>query len=301
MKEIFKNYETFYNMVLSTTIMSNTITPGMERDGKKIIEFIGNAYKQEQAFIERSTKIILEELSSLGLTIDQQAVYGSRVLGDEYSDKDVLFDIKGDVLSKLQSVGENMGVEGNKNWFDYSHYKTYDPYVRFAKINVTAATGNLISTRQVGILKALGIGCDKDLNEAIARFKQCVFWGDIPAAYYAAYAYELLGDEKKAKLYFEVAELVKTYINTGCTVLPDEVKSRYSAEACVYYVYIASIKQDIVYAYEKKNIDFSFIEAIISDDIDYFDRMYHINNYERREWKNITNSSQKPIKRIGFN
>ena len=71
-------------------------------------------------------------------------------------------------------------------------------------------------------------------------------------------------------------------------------------EAQTYYVYISSIKQDVVYAYDKTAIDFSFVEAITSDSLDYFEKMEYINNYEKKEWKNVTNSSEKPPKKLGF-
>ncbi len=300
MKETFKNYFVFYNMVLSATIMSNTASDEFDADAKRIIDFIGKAYKMDDDFISRCSQVILEELVSLGLTTDQQAVYSSREYGDKFTGKDVLFDIKGDVLSRLQKIGESERVDINKNWFDYSHYKTYDANVRFSKIYMASATGNLISTRQVGILKALGIGCEKDIDESAKRLTQCVFWGDIPSAYLLAYVYALSGDEKKSALYYEVAELVNKYLNSGYTVLPDEAKKTYSKDACTFYVYISSIKQDVVYAYNKASIDFSFIEAITSNKIDYFTRMSFINNYDMRDWKEVTNSSVKPSKRLGF-
>ena len=187
MDTIFKNYIAFYNMVLSTTMMSNTQTPELKSDANKIIDFIGRALRLSEAFIDHSKRIILDDLSSLGLTADQQAVYRSRTFGDNYSDKDILFDIKGDVLTRLQNLSDMHNAEINPSWFDYSHYKTYQSNIRFSKIYTASASGNLLTTRQVGILLALGIGCDTDINEAIHRFTQCVFWGDIPSMFYLAY------------------------------------------------------------------------------------------------------------------
>ncbi len=303
MKEIFKNYEAFYNMVLSTTIMSNTSTPELDNDARRIIEFIGKAYKFEDKFIEKCTSIILDELSSFALTIDQDAVYTSRELGDKFSDKDVLFDIKGDVLNKLNGIFESrdekiIGI--NRNWFDYTHYKTYEAHVRFSKINIASASGSLICTKQAGILKILGIGCEENLEEGIYRLMQCAIWGDIPSMYLLAYAYKLAGNEEKSKLFYEISEISKKYLNVGYTELSKEVRKQYSEEAYIYFVYIATIKQDIINACHMKTIDFSFIEAITSDKLDYYKRMYYINNYERKEWKEVTNSSREPSKVIGF-
>ncbi len=301
MVEIFKNYEAFYNMVLSTTIMSNAPTKEFIEDSKAIIDLIGKAYKLEDSLIEQSKILILDKLMALGLSVDQQAVYTSRQYGETYTDNDVLFDIKGDVLTKLQSMCDESNPDVNPNWFDYSHYKTYRAFVRFAKINTTSASGNLIATRQVGILKILGIGCEKSIDEAIYRLNQCALWGDIPAMHLLAYAYLLKGNEEKAKVIDELVEISKIYLKMGCTVLPQEVQEKYSQEAVSYYIYISTIRQDVVYAYDKKVIDFSFIEAITSDSLDYFERMNFINNYERKEWKNVTNSAIKPQRKLGFN
>lgn len=298
-KEIFRNYEAFYTMVLSTTIMSNAQTAEFKDDADKIIRFIGEAYKMDEKLIDECRAVILERLISLGLITDQQAVYSSRAYGENFTEEDALFDIKGDVLSRLQHIqGSDMDI--NDGWFDYTHYKTYQADVRFAKINITSAFGNLIATRQVGILKMLGIGCEADGAEAIKRLTQCVIWGDIPSMYLLGHAYSLSGKAERSEMFYGVAELSKKYLYGGYTVLPDEEKKKYSEETRNFYTYISTIKQDIVYAYNKANIDFSFIEAITSDTLDYFQRMEYINNYEKKAWKNVTNSSAKPFRKLGF-
>ncbi len=301
MKNVFKNHDAFYNMVLSTTIMSNSITSEFENDAKEIIGFIGKAYGINDDLIFDCCDIILNRLMQLGLIADQRAVYGGRSLGNEYSDDDILMDIKVDVLTKLQSMTNIDNIEINPNWFDYTHYKTYQADIRFSALNTTSAGGNLIATRQVGILQTLGIGCPEDKDAAIKRFIQCVFWGDIPSMYFLSYTYLLAGNDKKSKLFYELASLCSKYLNTGCTVLPDEVKNSYSEESRTYYAYVSTIKQDIVYAYKKNVIDLSFIEAITSDSLNYLQRMEYINNYENKEWKNVTNSTAKPEVKFGFN
>lgn len=300
MDELFNNYNAFYNMVLATTIMSNTQTKEFITDCKAIIDFIGKAYQLSADLIKKATTIILDDLIKLGRTTDKQAVYNSRSFDNQYSVSDTLFDIKGDVLTTIENIGRNETHYINSGWFDYSHYRTYQANVRYAKIIATAATGNLIATRQTGLLSALGIGCPLNYEFSIMRLTQCVFWGDIPAMYYLAYVYQLTNDTIKAKLFYEVADLANQYLLAGYTVLPEKVKGKYSEAARIYYVYISSILQDIVFTLKKERIDFSFIEAITSEKIDYFQRMNFINNYNQQKWKDITNSSERPSQRIGF-
>ncbi len=299
-KHLLENYDTFYNMVLSTTIMSNAHSGSFAVDAENIIKFIGKAYKMADQFINEATCVILNKLITLGLTADQQAVYSAREFGEEYTDEDVMFDIKGDVLHTLNSLSTDNSLDLNTSWFDYSHYKTYNAHVRFAKINIAGATGRLDPARQVGILKVLGIGCEKNLAEGSKRLMQCVLWGDVPSMYYLAYTYSMMGEEEKSKVFYELADISSKHLLSGCTVIPDEDKALYSEEARNYYVYVSSIKQDVVNAYNKRSIDYSFIEAIMSDKLDYFERMDYINNYDKKHWKEVTNSSEKPSKKIGF-
>lgn len=300
MKEIFSNYETFYNMVLSTTIMSNAKTEEYDREMSKIIEFIGKAYRLSDSFIDECIDVILNKLSSLALTTDQQAVYSARQYGECYSDENVLFDIKGDVLIKLQSiVQESRNADINNGWYDYSHYKTYQSNVRAAKIEITSGGGNIIATRQMGILYALGIGVEKNLRIAAKRLTQCVYWGDIPSAYYLGYVYSLLDNKEESAVYYEVAELLTRFLVEGITVLDGNEFDRYSDRALELYAYISSIKQDIVYAYKHFDIDLSFVEAITLPALTKEKRMYFINNYDKKEWKDLTHSSYHRNK-VGF-
>ncbi len=306
-KEIFKNYETFYNMVLSTTIMSNNQNYDLINDDKKIIDFIGQAHKFDQNFIDYCKKVITEDLIRLARTTDQQAIYNSRRFGEQYTDEDSLFDIKGDVLYILQDIGKDAMSPSSYNkainpgWFDYSHYKSYQADVRFSKIDIAASTGNVIATRQVGILYSLGIGCKKNLDRAITRFKYCVYWGDISSMYYLGYVYALKGDLENSRNYYDLATICESYLYAGVTVLPDSIKKRYNETVINNYIYIASIKQDIIKTYNMTNIDFSFVEAILTESLDFHQRMNYINNYRDLNWKEITNSSAKTRKPIGFN
>lgn len=300
-KNIFNNYEAFYNMVLSTTIMSNVQSTKFKEDSSKIIDFIGKSYKLDKELVCECEELINNKLSSLALVLDQEAVSSCRNVNNEFTDIDILLDIKCDVITKLQGLSEKNNNDINSIWFDYNRYIPYKDSVRFNKINITSATGNLITTRQIGLLRALGIGCEVDLKESIKRLTQCIYWGDIPSIHYLAYVYKLLGDTKNSKIFTELGELSEKYLLAGYTVLPDEVKSHYSQESRTYYIYISTIKQDIVYAYNRNNIDFSFIEAITLENLDYFQIMNFINNYEHKTWKNLTNSSEAPAKKLGFN
>ncbi len=299
---IFKNYEIFYNMVLSTTIMSNSRCEQLSLDSEKIIDFIGKAYDLDEDFIKDCAFVIINDLSRLGKTTDQLAVYANRQIDDSYTDEDSLFDIKGDVLATLQQISEleKHKFSAYRGWFDYSHYKSYQPDIRYSKIYIMSSSGNLISTRQVGILNALGIGCEQSYDSAITRLLQCARWGDVPSMHYLAYVYKLKGDEVNYKLFKELSDLSEKYLRTGVTVLPEKENEKYSEEARNYYACISTILQDIVQFHDLSKINFSFLEAVFTNSLDHYARMDYINHYKELAWRNLTNSSIKPPQKLGF-
>ena len=131
---------------------------------------------------------------------------------------------------------------------------------------------------------------------------QCAIWGDIPSMRLVAEVYREKGETDKADLYAEVAAIAGDYLYAGCTVIPSFDKHEYSDKSREIYALISSIRQDVVRAYDKYNVDFSFVEALRSPELDYYKRMEIINNYSKNEWKEVTNASVNPAAkvRIGF-
>ena len=51
---------------------------------------------------------------------------------------------------------------------------------------------------------------------------------------------------------------------------------------------------------QKFYIDYSFVEVMLSDNVDYYGKIEFINEYTSQRWKEITNSSNDPSKVLGF-
>lgn len=304
MHEVFKNYQQYYTMVFSTTLMSNAHSIAYQEDMKTIISFIGNAYKSDKSFVEFAKATILsDKMMGINYLEDRRTVNAMNVEVlnyDELNDERYIMDMKCDAISELHSMATKCEGKLNEEWFDYTQIILYQPHTRFNKIRASASSGHVLLTRQTGLLYLLGIGCEQNYEKGIHRLSQCVAWGDIPSMYMLAYAYELTGDKTNSELMYEVASLAEKYLDEGYTIIPKEEEKNYSEKARNYYVFIASVKQDIVFGVGVNRIDFAFVEAMQNANIDNYDRMGYINNYERKEWKELTNSSFKPLKRAGF-
>ena len=297
---LFENYEAFYTMLTATMVMSNRPSGSFNEDCDAIIDFIGNAYSLSDEVIKSCKECIYVSLAPISMVVDKKAIFSNRQFGDYLNDMDVLNDIKCSVISFLERLSKSNSPSINPDWFDYNHYFSYNARVRYEEIKVAASGGNPVINRQMGLLLALGIGTEKNLTESANRLKRCALWGDLPSIKLLATVYQLQGDAEKASVTKEVATLAENYLHAGYTVIPQESAKKYSEQAISYYSLISSILQDVVYALNKHNIDFSFVEAISSDELDYYKRMYFVNNYQRAEWRDVTNSAHNPAKKIGF-
>lgn len=299
MVRLFDRYEVFYNMLLATSVMTNTYSSDAVKDANEIIEFIGKAYEADKEYIERAKEVILYDLTTISTVQDFTAFDAAKDFDAEYADFDRYAEVKNEIVAMLENMRKHTYLEAC-GWVDYTHYCVYQPQMRFRRLREHSVTGDLLSTRMTGILLALGIGCEKDVAAAERRLLQCALWGDIPSAIFLAYVAREAKDARHGYL-AEYAELLTTYLAGGITVLPDGVKQQYSNEACVLYVYTSSIKYDVVYSLNNPKIDFSFLEVIMSD-IPFAEKMTYIDEYERKVWKKRTNSITEAAKsaKIGF-
>ena len=287
MARLFDNYEVFYNMMLASSVMTNTYSPDAVTDCTKVIGFIGDAYGVSAAYKKAAAEVILYDLAIVSTVQDFTAFDAAKDFDTCYTDFDRYAEVKNEIVAMLENMRRHTYLEA-PGWVDYTHYCVYQPQMRYRRLREHSITGDLISTRMEGILLALGIGCKKDLAAAERKLLQCALWGDIPAAKFLAHTAKL-ADDGRAGYLSEYSDLLTTYLAGGITVLPDEVKNSYTSEACLLYVYTSSIKYDVVYSLGNPKIDFSFLEVIMSD-IPFEEKMTYIDEYERKVWKKRTNS-----------
>lgn len=297
MKTLLNEYEIFKLMVLSTTMLGNTLTDSWSSSSKKIIDFIGKSYEQEPALIRRCEDLILKDLSQVSTISDANLIMANPI-DDQTREESIVFNIKSSTIKQLH----NFSNDSDSNWLDYQYYHVYHPHLNFVHVNDASRTGNLIACRHIGILYALGLGCAVNYDKAILRLKQAAYWGDISSLYLLAYTYKVTGNHTLANIYKEVSLLCKEYLNDGLTVLPDSVRTSTSKEAYTEFVLISSIFQDIVRSRNQSTnlIDYSFLEVIFMTNLSFNDKMRYINNYQDYRWREVTNTSNEPSRFIGF-
>lgn len=301
MNKLLEKFDVFYNMLLATCVMTNTYTEEAVRDCKKVIKFIGKAYGVSDSYIGKASTVILEDLSPLSASYDAEAFNSSKTHYSDYSALDQAMEIKYEIISMLENQRKSGSII-NPGWVDYSYYNIYHPNARYSKLSASSMQGDIISTRQVAIMMALGIGCKKDLVNSTRKLLQCALWGDTVSARLLAYAESLKGGSNQSECFLEYAELMEIYLDDGITELPEEAKEKYSDAACTYYVYTSSIKYDVVYNLRSPMLDFSFLEIMLSKKLGYAEKMTYINEYDKKKWKLFTNDVSDKIKKksIGF-
>lgn len=299
--ELFNNYDAFYHTLVSCTALSNDFSDAYKKDAQKIVDFICKTYHLADIVKEQFNIAIFDILRQVATSSDVAAVKKNEGESDN-SDEDTLLYIKSTVIEELTNISQkmNFGPYQDVDCFDYQYLKPYQQNMRFSKLNRMSSCGIVVATRQIAIMQILGIGCRCDLSSALNRLTFCAYWGDVFSAYVLAELYEMNGNAEKHELWLNIAKLCEKYLYTGCTVLTDDVKQEYGAEACEEYAIISSILQDVVYAHNLIKIDFSFVEAITSEGLDYYQRMRFVNQYDLKEWQEVTNTSEVPKRKIGF-
>ncbi len=299
--QLFSNYEAFYSTLISCTALSNDFSDAYKADAVKIVELICKTYSLDQETKDEFVTAVFDVLCQVATLSDAAAVKKNEGECDR-SDEDTLLYMKATIIEGLSHISQtmNFGPYQDKDCFDYAYLKPYQENMRFSKLNRVASCGIVIATRQAAIMQILGIGCKQDLQSAHGRLVSCAYWGDIFSAYLLAELYEIMGETEKHDLCLKVAKLCDMFLYTGRTVLPEDVKKEYGDDACREYALISTILQDVIYANNLVRIDFSFVEAITSDKLNYYRKMKYVNEYLQREWQEVTNSSVSPDKKFGF-
>ena len=275
------NYLAVSNALLFSTMLSNNFNEALEQDTNKIIDFVSSAFKLAENDVARCKKLFSDELTILSTTKDVDAYLTNQGDKDYPEISDFLY-LKSQVLLKINNIHDSFTKANfNQFYFDYSYLRSYYPEIRFKELEASSTKGNVDINRTVAMMLVLGIGCERNVESGIYRFKQCAYWGDTSSFVFLAYLYETQKDEKNAKLYGNLVNL-RENLKEGRTLIPENLKPKYDKLTIQTYQVIASIVQDIVYAYEEYEIDYSFLEAIFMEKLDYFKKMELINDYRRQ-------------------
>ncbi len=295
------HYFALSDMLLTISMLSNKFDENLDRDACSIIDFIGDAFEIPEEEKATMKKLALDDLTILSTTDDVHA-YQTNNGEEEYPLISQYLYLKSIAISRLNDIYDYLRHKPySPSFFDYRYLRPYYPKIRFNELLLSSSSGVIDITRTVGICYATGIGCEANIDMAITRLRQCVYWGDMTSIFYLAYLYKKTGDAEKEKICSALSSLTPYFI-AGQTLLSKEDKQFYGNEVAEVFAIISSIKQDIVKGNNVSCIDYSFIEVLLSEDpkLDYYQKMGCINNYTSQKWKEITNSSTDPKKMLGF-
>lgn len=298
MKRLLENYSTFRLMVLTSTLLGNAKTEMWTQSASQLIRWIGEAFRLSDNDIHHCQEVVIDKLSAVQTIDDANLNYGQVPMESVDIDAEIIFKIKSDAIRFLHE----QGTQDAPNWPNYHHANLFHPVVHFTHLHDASRTGNLVACRHVGLLFALGIGCEQSLEKAALRFKQAAYWGDLWSMTLLSRVYELMDNPEATETYRQLAMLCDKHLNSGTTVLSDQMKKDYGAKAQLEYVYVSSIFQDIVRVNQQNHgyIDYSFLEVMFMDAVPYREKMGFINNYLEYKWRDVSNTSNQPTMRIGF-
>ena len=297
-EKVFENYNAFYTMVQVAVGLSNSLTDEADEDQKKAVDLIAEAYGINKKVAAAFEKTIIDDLAAIGTESDINAFYALCEQGKVSPDQEALLRIKCEAIRSFQMAVSRKPYGVHPEWFSYQRRSTYFPTLRFAEISAAACSGLLVCNRIAAIMSYLGIGTEKNAEGAMQRLRQCVLWGDEPSVYLLAKIYEK-ENNGHAKAYVDLSKIV-SYLAEGYTVLPEKAGKDIAEEAKQLFALIASIRQDIIRECDRHEIDYSFVEIMMMDNINYYKKLEYINTYREGKWKDASNPAKDPNKSIGF-
>ena len=299
LQEIYKNNLAFNEMVITTSFLGNNCTEDYLIDAKKIISFIGKAFGLSDELIAFSEQQILDDLAAIQTEEDTKTYRSLKQQENPAINvSNPLLKFKYNAIVSIIDMTEKKS-QLNRVWFDYSYPNDYNAIIRYTEIKASASAGYIGINKTAAIMEFLGIGIEANKEDAKRRFKQSMLWGDECCVRYLAYVAKLEKNKEEEKVYNELASL-SSYISDGITVLPKDVKGSISKKVNELFTLITSIKHDIIRRYDLPLIDFSFVEVMMDDEIDYAKKLGYINNYRSFDWAEETNSSASEIPNMGF-
>ena len=297
-EKVFENYNAFYTMVQIAVGLSNSLTDEADEDQKKVIALVAEAYGIDKKTAAAFEKTIIDDLAGIGTESDINAFYSLCEQGKVTREEEALLRIKCEAIRSFQMAVARKPYGVHPEWFSYQRRSTYFPTLRYAEISAAACSGLLICNRIAAVMSYLGIGTEKNVEGAMQRLRQCVLWGDEASVYLLAKIYEKEGDQQ-AKTYGDLIKILP-YLAEGYTILPEKASKDIAEEAKQLFAVIASIRQDIIRESERHEIDYSFVEIMMMESIDYYKKLEYINNYREGKWKDASNPAKDPNKTIGF-
>ncbi len=190
MAAIYDNFEIFYTMCLSATLLSTYNSQKSDTDSHSVISYIGNAFCLSKETTKLYENIILGDMMNIGLFTDYQAISSTELLSDEDKENIELYEIKGRVLEEIaiyEAQNYNVADVRIANQiklnmkYEYFHHP-YNPRMKFWETKKMAKSGCVGIVRQLGLLNTLGIGCCINYKKAEDCFLKCVLWGDTMSA-----------------------------------------------------------------------------------------------------------------------
>ena len=281
--------------VLHALLLSNTASPELERDVRRLVEFIERAYETKLTGLPEA---IMEGITKLGTFQDTEAYSNGIDYDFEPDDSSLIDQLFVNAMGQIGVLVLTLGPTFHEEWFDYNTRDVYNASVRLKQFQITSVTGLPDLERATALCYAIGIGTDVDLKEAKARFTHCLFWGDVSSLRFLRLLAKEEKDEK-ALAYYEDLLALWRYLELGLTIVPESEAGR-DQKAKEDFALIASIVQDIVIAEKRVAFDFSFLRVMVDPSVSYFDKLRFINEYENREWAAVTEAHLNPNLGFGF-
>ena len=295
--ELLEQYEAFYLMTRSAALLGTQNSERFDRDAAAVLDFLGQVYGWRQELADAAADLILGPMMRVGLLPDYRALGSTEMLEESVKEHQIFYEIKGETLKETVRSELIDGQHDGRTAQEVKHsissqafHHTYEPAVRYARLQARAEAGEPLSTLETALLQILGIGCERDIPCALTLLERSLLWGEKAAAKILAYLWTQEGDAGMVSFFQSVYARLCTPSGP-----PEEPENAKAAQYCVLIRAVRSA----VRRYGGGEIDPLFADLINREGIPFAEKLCWIARYKDGLWLKRYSAGQQTVK-IGF-
>lgn len=292
---ICDNLDAFHTMCLSATLLCTYNDTVADKHTEQIIDFLGKAFALPIETIKTFEDVILDQMMNIGLITDYQALASFELLTDDDKDNIELYEIKGRIIEEVAIIEAQsyhyadvrLTTPARANMkYEYFHHP-YNPKLRFWQLERLALSGNVAVVRLLGIMRAVGIGCNSDFNKAKNAFLKCILWGDKVATKLLDYLFKMNGI------------LSDEYKQLDRAIFHGEIPKE-NTKAWQLYNLSRYIKAFIIAPKKDPLINDELANVLLNEELPYNIKTELIMVFNEKTWENANGYKGEKLQKIGF-
>ncbi len=289
-KEICKNYELFYQIVLLSALMGTLDSEEAKSDFKLVSNFFGRTFNAEY-LVDEIVKICIDVLPDMKTFEDYNSLSAAETYGVINKENRFYYEIKAKAIDEalfLNFNGRNSESSTNELRKTTVKYEFYEREIFINTLISAAKSGNLPATRILALYYHLGI-IQGDTEKAELHLKRGIAWGDSVSASLLSEIYKDNNNSIESEKHIRVSKYLNDVFENTKLLTSQDIEP--DIRPILLFNLIKGNKE--------KNLNILFCDYLLNPEITEEEKREHIINYNGKNYISAIYARPRS-KTIGF-